>query len=107
LFDTTEFSDEQWSLIPNLFRDPAPDPRGGRLRSILSLHAQSWPARRIARDLGVDRATVRKYGLGQSYEAKPANLPTGSDRSKPAYLPMPPGAASEPAGNLPTAAALS
>lgn len=25
-----ELSDEQWSLISDLFKDPAPDPRGGR-----------------------------------------------------------------------------
>jgi len=76
-----------------------------KIQSILSLHAQGWPARRIARELGVDRETVRKYVLRQSCEAKPANLPTGSDESKPADLPPPPGIASKPAGNLPTGSA--
>ena len=28
-----ELSDEQWSLIADLFKDPAPDPRGGRPRA--------------------------------------------------------------------------
>lgn len=73
-----------------------------KIQSILSLHAQGWPARRIARELGVDRETVRKYVLQRSCEAKPADLPTGSDDSKPADLPTPPGADSKPAGNLPT-----
>lgn len=73
-----------------------------KIQSILSLHAQGWPARRIARELGVDRETVRKYVLQRSCEAKPANLPTGSDESKPAGLPPVPAPAPKPAGNLPT-----
>lgn len=53
-----------------------------KVQSIRSLHAQGWPARRIARELGVDRETVRKYVLQQSCEPKPANLPTGSAAKK-------------------------
>lgn len=73
-----------------------------KVQSIRSLHAQGWPARRIARELGVDRETVRKYVLEQTCEPKPANLPTGSADSKPANLPTLPALASKPAGNLPT-----
>jgi transposase len=49
------------------------------IESILSLHAQRWSQRRIARELGIDRGTVGKYLRQRSSEAKPAtNLPTGS-----------------------------
>lgn len=78
-----------------------------KVQSILSLHAQRWSARRIARELGVDRETVGKYVSQQSCGPKPANLPTGSDESKPANLPTPPGVDSKPAGNLPTGSASS
>lgn len=79
------------------------------IESILSLSAQGWSQRRIARELGIDRGTVGKYLKQRLSEAKPANLPTGSDVPKPATLPMPPGpesaapglADSKPA-NLPT-----
>ena len=57
------------------------------IESILSLHAQRWSQRRIARELEVDRETVRKYlrkGLSRS---KPAIAPTGSGGSKPAIFP--------------------
>ena len=86
------------------------------VESIRSLFAQGWSRRRIARELGVDRATVGKYVLGQSCGAKPANLPTGSEAPKPASLaglPAPQAADREigslaefdppkPASNLPT-----
>ena len=46
-------------------------------QSILILYRRGWSKRRIARDLGLDRATVRKYVAGA--EAKPATHPhTGS-----------------------------
>ena len=48
------------------------------VESILSLHAQGWSRRRIARELGVDRGTVGKYLSPRSCGAKPANLPTCS-----------------------------
>ena len=32
-----------------------------RVQSILSLHAQGWSRRRIARELGIDRETVSRY----------------------------------------------
>ena len=57
-------------------------------QSIVALEAQGWSARRMARELGLDRGTVRKYLAGVS---KPATNPhTGSpdpDPSKPATNP--------------------
>lgn len=41
--------------------------------NILALYDQGWSKRRIARELGLDRATVRKYLAGA--EAKPATDP--------------------------------
>jgi transposase len=47
-------------------------------QSILLLHEQGWSRRRIARELALDRGTVRKYLAGA--EPKPATNPhTGSD----------------------------
>lgn len=54
------------------------------IESILSLHAQHWSQRRIARELQIDRETVRKYLRERLSGAKPANAPTGSGGSKPA-----------------------
>ena len=56
-------------------------------QSIVALHEQGWSGRRIARELGLDRGTVRHYLAGIS---KPANPHTGSgdaDPSKPATHP--------------------
>ena len=72
------------------------------IESILSLHAQRWSQRRIARELKVDRETVRKYLRERLSGSKPANLPTGSGGSKPATVSGSPGLASNPATNLPT-----
>ncbi|HEU5433195.1 MAG TPA: helix-turn-helix domain-containing protein [Thermomicrobiales bacterium] len=69
-----------------------------KLQSILSLHAQQWSQRRIARELGVDRGTVGKYLRQQSCGAKPANAPTGSGESKPASLTGVPAPEPIPAG---------
>ena len=64
------------------------------VESILQLRALRWSARRIARQLGLDRGTVRKY-LKQARSApKPAIPPAGSDGSKPATHPPAPGGAS-------------
>src|SRR3974390_2602473 len=41
-------------------------------QSIIGLHEQGWSARRIARELGLDRGTVGKYVGGDS---KPATNP--------------------------------
>jgi transposase len=68
-----------------------------KLQSILSLHAQHWSQRRIARELGVDRETVRKYLREHLCGSKPANAPTGSGESKPASLRGFPAGESKPA----------
>ncbi|HEX4142046.1 MAG TPA: IS21 family transposase [Pirellulales bacterium] len=57
-----------------------------KVQSILSLHAQGWAQRRIARELGIARETVRKYIEQQICGSKPANAPTGWAESKPATL---------------------
>ena len=67
------------------------------VQSILLLHAQGWAQRRIARELGIDRETVRKYLQHQLCQVKPANAPTGSEDSKPANLPMVPAPEPKPA----------
>jgi transposase len=46
-----------------------------RQQSIVALHEQGWSGRRIARELGLDRGTVRIYLAGIS---KPATPHTGS-----------------------------
>ena len=51
------------------------------VESIRLLFAQGWSRRRIARELGVDRATVGKYVLARSNGQNPPNLPTGSGGS--------------------------
>ena len=75
------------------------------VESILSLRAQRWSQRRIARELEIDRETVRKYLRQQLCGAKPANVLTGSDGSKPATLPGLPAPDPKPATNLPTGSA--
>lgn len=72
------------------------------IESVLSLHAQHWSQRRIARELQIDRETVRKYLRERLSGAKPANAPTGSGGSKPATFLGSPGRAPKPATNLPT-----
>ena len=60
--------------------------------NIVGLHERGWSKRRIARELGLDRATVRKYlaqtdsksptphtGSGQGQDSKPATVHTGSE----------------------------
>lgn len=77
------------------------------IESIQTLFAQGWTRRRIARELGIDRATVRKYVQCGSYGPKPANAPTGSEGPKPATLVGPPGPESKPANAPIGASALS
>jgi len=57
--------------------------------TVATLAAKEWSARKIARELGVDRETVRLY-LRLLRGAKPAILPTGfygETNSKPAIVP--------------------
>src|SRR5437870_8492287 len=52
--------------------------------TVQRLHASGWSQRRIARELAIDRETVRRYvGCGET-AAKPAISPAGSLGSKPA-----------------------
>lgn len=55
--------------------------------TIVTLFAQGWSKRRIARELALDRATVRKYLAGT---AKPPTPQTGSPECAEAKSPTPP-----------------
>ena len=55
-------------------------------QSIRTLHEQGWSKRRIARELGLDRATVRKYLAGIS---NPATPQPGSGEPEPSKSPTP------------------
>ena len=59
--------------------------------SILQLRALHWSARRIARELGVDRGTVGRYLHSAGAGSIPAISPAGSGASKPATFPPVPG----------------
>src|SRR5262245_51659790 len=57
--------------------------------TIATLAAKEWSARKFARELGLDRETVRRY-LRLQRESKPAILSTGfcgQSDSKPAIVP--------------------
>ena len=56
-------------------------------QSIVGLHAQGWSKRRIARELGLDRSTVRKYLAGISKSPAPQTGLIDVDPSKPATDP--------------------
>ena len=62
------------------------------VHSILTLSAQGWSHRRIARELGVDRETVCRHVRLAANDSNPAILPTGSggelDDSNPAIAPI-------------------
>ena len=66
-----------------------------KIQAILQLHQQSWPARRIARELDVDRETVAKYVRATSCAAKPAKAPIGSDGASGSAAEAPEGGASD------------
>ena len=57
-----------------------------RVQSILSLRAQGWSRRRIARELGIDRETVSRYVELDQQSA--ATLESGDGVSKPANAPI-------------------
>lgn len=59
-----------------------------RQLSILTLFEKGWSKRRIARELGVDRATIRKYLAGAA--AKPPTPQTGSPDPLEPKSPTPP-----------------
>jgi len=56
-------------------------------KSIVALHEQGWSGRRIARELGPDRGTVRIYLAGISKPATPHTGSADADPSKPATDP--------------------
>jgi transposase len=50
------------------------------VNTIITLKRQGWSIRRIARELGIDRSTVRRYLRSQQSDSKsPTNALTGSD----------------------------
>jgi hypothetical protein len=67
-----------------------------RQHSIVSLFEQGWSKRRIARELALDRATVRKYLAGVT--PKSPTPQTGSAQDAPSKSPTPPqtGSATNP-----------
>jgi transposase len=68
------------------------------VESILQLRTLHWSARRIARELRIDRGTVRRYLKGAELGPKPAIPPAGSPGSKPATSPPAPGTAESGSG---------
>ena len=56
-------------------------------QSIIALHEQGWSKRRIARELGLDRGTVRNYLAGISKPATPHTGSVDAGQSKPATDP--------------------
>ena len=62
-------------------------------QTIVALRLQGWSKRRIARELGVDRATVRKY-LAQAESKSPTDPQTGSAEPPPPKSPTNPQAGS-------------
>jgi transposase len=68
------------------------------VQAILQLQALGWSQRRIARQLGIDRSTVRRCLACCLAAAKPAIPPAGSLGSKPATFSGVPGPGAEESG---------
>ena len=64
-------------------------------QTIAALTQQGWSKRRIARELGLDRATVRKYAKGAEPATNPTPGSTTASDSKPATNPAPGGSGPE------------
>ncbi len=60
------------------------------VQSILSLHAQRWSYRAIAKRLGVHRETVSRYVRQAAAAAKPAKMHAGKNSRKQAEESSPP-----------------
>ncbi len=73
------------------------------VESILQLRTLQWSARRIARELNIDRGTVRRYLKRSKSGSKPAIPPAGSPGSKPAAFPPAPGTAEAGSGGTDSA----
>ena len=54
-----------------------------RQQTIVALHEQGWSKRRISRELGVDRKTVRRYLRAAAVSKSPTDPHTGSDPKSP------------------------
>jgi len=52
-------------------------------QAIIALHEQGWSGRRIAREFGVDRKTVRRYLQAAGHAKSPTNPRTGSNPQSP------------------------
>jgi transposase len=71
------------------------------VNTILTLKKRGWSQRKIARELGIDRETVRKYfNLPQDGSNPATHAPPGSEPSKPATNPHIGSMASQPPGPL-------
>jgi hypothetical protein len=70
------------------------------VETIQRLHASGWSQRRIARELAIDRETVRRYLSCGEKSPKPAILPAGSFVSKPATFSGSPGPGSGDTGRV-------
>ncbi|MGH7940023.1 MAG: hypothetical protein ACREFR_03000, partial [Limisphaerales bacterium] len=70
-------------------------------RGIAQLAANGWSSRKIARERGLDRETVRRYrsvadskpaisptGSGEDSDSKPANVPTIQSRPRQSMCPV-------------------
>ncbi len=68
------------------------------VNAIITLKQRGWSIRRIARELEIDRATVRRHlELAQNGSNPVSDLPIGTDNSKPATN-APPGSVADEAG---------
>ena len=68
-------------------------------QTIVALHKQGWSKRKIARDLGIDRQTVRRYLAGA--EAKPPANPQPGSVGENSKSPTNPHTGSAPEGSKP------
>lgn len=61
-----------------------------KIEAVLRLHFNGWSFRRIARELGINRETVRNVVIRHQIDSKPAIAPSGSSAPKPAtFEPLP------------------
>src|SRR5580704_9534734 len=72
------------------------------IETLLRLHAQGWSQRRIARELGLDRAAVARH-IREAAES-PDDIPGGTIRAEPKPAKAPTGSADIPADSKPASA---